>query len=50
MLGVVVGELLDLERLAELCGADDRWEFLFVGVPMNLPGGIGSPANAVAIR
>jgi kynurenine formamidase len=50
MLGVVVGELLDLGRLARLCAADGRWDFLFVAVPMHLPGGIGSPANAVAIR
>jgi kynurenine formamidase len=50
MLGFVIGELLDVERLAELSRGDGRWEFLFVAVPLNLPGGIGSPANAVAIR
>jgi kynurenine formamidase len=49
-LGFAVAELLDLGPLAALCAADGRWEFLFVGVPLNLPGGIGSPANAVAIR
>ena len=50
MLGFAVCELLDLERLAGLCAADDRWDFLFVAVPLNMPGGIGSPANALAIR
>jgi hypothetical protein len=50
LLGFAVGELLDLARLASLCGADGRWDFLFVSVPLNLPGGIGSPANAMAIR
>jgi kynurenine formamidase len=50
MLGFAVSELLDLERLAELCAADGRWDFLFVAVPLNIPGGISSPANAVAIR
>lgn len=50
MLGMVVGELLDFERLASLCAEDEVWEFLFVAAPMNLPGGVGSPANAVAIR
>jgi kynurenine formamidase len=49
-LGFAVAELLDLDALAALCAADGRWEFLFVGVPLNLPGGVGSPANAVAIR
>lgn len=50
LLGFVVGELFDFERLAALCARDDRWDFLFVAVPLNLPGGVGSPANAVAIR
>jgi kynurenine formamidase len=50
MLGFVVGELLDLDELAVTCADDGRWEFLFVAVPLNLPGGVGSPANALAIR
>lgn len=50
LLGFAVGELLDLDRLAELCVEDGRWDFLFVAAPLNLPGGVGSPANAVAIR
>lgn len=50
MLGFAVGELLDLHRLAALSAQDGRWDFFFVAVPLNLPGGIGSPANAVAIR
>jgi hypothetical protein len=50
MLGFALAELLDLEDLARACAADGRWEFLFVAAPMHLPGGVGSPANAVAIR
>jgi kynurenine formamidase len=50
MLGFAVSELLDLQPLAGLCAADDRWDFLFVASPLNMPGGIGSPANALAIR
>jgi kynurenine formamidase len=50
MLGFAISELLDLERLAGLCAGDGRWDFLFVAVPLNIPGGISSPANAVAIR
>ena len=49
-LGLVVGELFDFDLLASRCAADERWTFLFVAVPLNLPGGVGSPANAVAIR
>jgi kynurenine formamidase len=50
MLGFALAELLDLEALAAACAEDGRWEFLFVAAPMHLPGGVGSPANAVAIR
>jgi kynurenine formamidase len=50
LLGFVVGELLDLDRLASRCAADSRWDFMFVAMPLNLPGGVGSPANAMAIR
>jgi len=42
--------MFDLDRLAEACRADGRWTFFFVAAPLNLPGGIGSPGNAVAIR
>jgi len=50
LLGFALGELFDLDRLAELAAADGRYEFAFVGVPLNVPGGVGSPANAIAIR
>jgi kynurenine formamidase len=48
-LGMSLLELLDLEALAERCSELSRWEFLFVSVPMNLPGAVSSPANAMAI-
>lgn len=48
-LGVVVGELLDFDALATRCAADGRWSFLFTAVPLNVVGGVGSPANAVAV-
>jgi hypothetical protein len=47
---MALGELFDLDRLARAVRSDGRAAFLFVSVPMNLPGGIASPANAVAIR
>ena len=49
LLGIVMGELFDFEELAERCAALGRWTFAFMGVPLNLPGGLGSPANAVAV-
>jgi kynurenine formamidase len=50
MLGFALAELLDFERLATACASDGRWDFLFVAVPIHLPGGVGSPSNAVAVR
>ena len=49
-LGLAIGELLDFDALAERCAEDGRWTFLLAAVPLNVPGGVGSPANAVAIR
>lgn len=49
-LGMPFGELFDLSRLSRACRAGGRWTFLFVAVPLNIAGGAGSPANAVAIR
>ncbi|MGH9000602.1 MAG: cyclase family protein [Acidimicrobiia bacterium] len=49
-LGFALGELFDLAGLASACAADGRWEFFFVAAPLNLPGGVASPANALGIR
>ncbi len=49
-LGLVLGELFDLDALAEAAARDGRHECLFVSSPLNLRGGVGSPANAMAIR
>ena len=49
-LGLAFGEVLNFRSLAARCADDRRWEFLFVAVPFWIPGGAGSPANAIAIR
>jgi hypothetical protein len=49
LLGLALGEMFDLETLARRCRDDTRWTFMFVAVPLKVPGGIGSPGNAVAI-
>ena len=48
-LGFAIGELFDFAALAVACRRERRHEFLFVSVPLNVTGGVGSPANAVAI-
>ena len=49
LLGFAFGEMLDYTVLAEELKRRGRWSFMFTAVPLNLPGGVGSPANAIAI-
>ena len=48
--GMAIGEMFQLSPLAADCGADGIYEFLFVGAPLNVQGGTGSPPNALAIK
>lgn len=50
LLGLVLGELFDLDALAADCEQDDVYECLFVAKPLNLRAGVGSPANALAMK
>jgi hypothetical protein len=50
LLGLPLGELFALDRLADACAADRRYVGFFAAAPLNMPGGIGSPANALAVR
>jgi hypothetical protein len=49
-MGLLVGEIFDLEPLAEDCAADRRYEFLFTAPPLPITGGVGSPVNPLAIK
>jgi kynurenine formamidase len=40
---------LDLEALAATASRLKRWEFLFMGAPIRVPGGSGAPLNPVAV-
>lgn len=50
LLGVPIGEFWYLDGLAGACAEDGTYEFMLVAAPLNLPGGVGSPANAYAIK
>jgi kynurenine formamidase len=50
LLGIPLGEFFDLEALAEDCARDGVYEFLFTSKPLGIPGGLGSPPNAIAIK
>ncbi|KAI0834568.1 hypothetical protein F5Y06DRAFT_289666 [Hypoxylon sp. FL0890] len=47
--GCPIGELFDLEKLAEYCKAQGRWSFFVSSEPCNVPGGVASPPNVLAI-
>ena len=50
LLGVQLGEFFNFEALAADCSADGGYDFLLTSMPLDIPGGIGSPPNAIAIR
>ncbi|KAH7028962.1 uncharacterized protein B0I36DRAFT_374642 [Microdochium trichocladiopsis] len=47
--GMPVGELFDLEELSRICEEEKRWEFFVTSAPLNMPGGVSSPPNCIAI-
>jgi len=47
--GQSIVEFLDLETLVETCHALNRYSFFFSIQNLNVPGGIASPPNAMAI-
>ena len=50
LLGLPIGELWDLDALAEDCAADGRYEAMLTSAPLHLRAGAASPPNALAIR
>ncbi|KAF2100381.1 hypothetical protein NA57DRAFT_73992 [Rhizodiscina lignyota] len=47
--GVPIGEMFDLERLAELCRKLNRWTFFVTSSPLNHPRAVASPPNCMAL-
>jgi kynurenine formamidase len=48
--GMPIGEMWNIEGLAEDCAADGNYDFFLTSAPLNIPGGVGSPPNALAIK
>lgn len=48
--GIHIGEMFDLEELAEDCAKDGVYEFMFVAPPLTVTGSVGSPVNPQAIK
>ncbi|KAK0636107.1 putative cyclase-domain-containing protein [Bombardia bombarda] len=49
LFGLPIGELWDLKALGAHCKKVGRYSFLLTSVPLNHPGLVGSPPNAVAV-
>ncbi|KAI1810959.1 putative cyclase-domain-containing protein [Poronia punctata] len=49
MFGMPIGELWDLGGLSAHCKASGRYSFMLTSAPLNIPGLVGSPPNALAI-
>ncbi|KAH8894569.1 hypothetical protein GQ53DRAFT_716284 [Thozetella sp. PMI_491] len=47
--GMPIGEMFDLDKISRVCERLGRWSFFVSSVPLNVPGGVASPPNAVAI-
>jgi hypothetical protein len=50
MLGIPLGELWDLDELADDCAAAGTYDAFFTSAPLNMPQGVASPPNAIAVR
>jgi hypothetical protein len=50
LLGIPIGELFDLDALAEDCARDSVYTCLLTSAPLNLAAGVASPPNALAIK
>jgi kynurenine formamidase len=49
-MGLTMGEIFDLEELAEDCARDGVYEFFFAAPPLPITGAVGSPVNPLAIK
>src|SRR5918992_1437513 len=49
-IGLLVGEIFDLEDLAADCAKDGVYEVFFMACPLPITGAVGSPVNPIAIK
>lgn len=49
-MGMMLGEIFDLEDLSTDCAGDGVYEFQFVAPPLPVSGAVGSPINPLAIK
>ncbi|GAA3783990.1 cyclase family protein [Streptomyces phyllanthi] len=49
-MGLLIGEMWDLDALAADCAADGVYEFWLTAAPLPITGAVGSPVNPVAVK
>lgn len=49
-MGLTIGEIFNLDELADDCAHDGVYEFFFVAPPLPITGAVGSPINPLAIK
>ncbi|CAO3588971.1 unnamed protein product [Absidia cylindrospora] len=49
-IGSPIGELFNLESLADDCAQDNVYEFFFTSAPLNKLNGVASPPNALCVK
>jgi kynurenine formamidase len=48
-MGMLLGEIFELDALAAACAAVGQWDFFFAGQPLPIAGGVGGPVNPMAV-
>jgi hypothetical protein len=49
-IGLLVGEMWDLDALAADCAHDGVYEFFLSAAPLPITGAVGSPLNPLAVK
>lgn len=49
-MGLVLGEIFQLDALAAACAAEGRYDFLLAACPLPVRGGVGGAVNPLAVR
>jgi kynurenine formamidase len=49
-MGMMLGEIFDLDGLATDCAEDGVWEFFLSAPPLRVVGGVGSPVSPMAVK
>jgi hypothetical protein len=49
-MGLMLGEMWDLEALSKDCAADGVYEFQLIAPPLRVTGAVGSPINPIALK